>query len=202
MRAAAATATLVALLTVPAASAKTLTRVVALGAGGTSVTLRGLDWSALRVADAVVPKDNRYLLLYPLMERGIPAQPGRFFPAEHVACYSWNRSVAGDCWTLADSLTARLSRLPLLTGPPTVLRSLTVAGRSGNLNSNGAVAIELALARRDLMRPAKSHSKPCVGMSATWTGSDGALRPTHFLSCPKGLWAAGKLYPAGPLLGI
>lgn len=142
------------------------------------------------------------MLLYPLMERGIPAQPGRFFPAEHVACYSWDRSVAGDCWGVADGLATRISQLPLLVGPPTILTSLTVAGKSGNLKSNGAVAIELAFARRDLVRSAKKHSKRCVPLSATWTGSAAAMRPTRFLSCAKGLWAAGKLYPAGPLLGI
>jgi hypothetical protein len=190
------------LLAVPAASAKTLTRVVAVGGHGTSVVLRGFDWSDLRVTAVTVSPEGQYVLVYPRMERGIPAQPGRFFPAEHVACYTWDRSVPGECWNVSDRLASGLSQLPLLAGPPTILTSLTVGGKSGNLKSNGAVAIELALARRDLVRSAKRHSKHCVRIIGTWTGSAAASRPTHFLSCPRGLWAAGKLYPAGPLFGI
>jgi hypothetical protein len=195
MRWAIALAVSVGLLAIPAASAKTLTRVVGVGKGGVSVTVRGVDWSALRVAPVTAAPPGRYVLLYPLMESGVPAEPARYYPAEHVACYSWDRKVAGECWRVADSLGTGLASLPLLDGPPTILTRLVVVHRSRNLESNGAVAIELAFARRDHARAAKKRPKACIQMRAKWTGADADRRPTRFWSCSAGLWAGKKLYP-------
>jgi len=196
MRWAIALAVSVGLLAIPTASAKgQLTKVVGVGRGGVSVTVRGVDWSALRVAPVTAVPDGRYVLLYPLMESGVPAEPARYYPTEQVACYSWDRTVAGECWHVADSLGTGLSSLPLLDGRPTILTRLVVVHRSRKLESSGAVAIELAFARRDHARAAKKRPKACIQMRATWTGADADRRPTRFWSCSAGLWAGKKLYP-------
>src|SRR5438093_565991 len=153
MRRLLAIVSLAVLLAAPA-SAKTLAKLVAVGADGASVEVHGVGWAQLRMEAEAVPAGG-YVLLYPLMERGVPAQPGRFYPASGAACFSWNRSVVGTCWRVADDIAQPLASLPLLTGQPTILASLFASGRSGSLQSNGAVAIELAFGRPRLARAAK-----------------------------------------------
>jgi len=196
-----ATITAAALLAVPAASAKTLTKVVALGAGGMAVELHGLGWDALQTTSGAAPAGG-YVLVYPLMERGIPARPGRFYPVTGTACFSWDRSALGTCGSISDDVARAVADLPLLDGAPTILDGLTVAGRAGRINSNGAVAIELAFARTRAAKAMAKRPSNCLAFAARWTGSEAALRPKRFWSCSAGLWAAGKLYPVGPLAGI
>jgi hypothetical protein len=191
-----------ALLAVPSANAKTLTKVVAVGAGGTSVELRGLGWESLQTSPVDTPPSGGFVLLYPLMEKGIPARPGRFFPDSDVACFSWNRTVVGTCGRLADAVATRLAGLPVLIGEPTVLRSVIVGQRPGIVESNGAVAIELAFNRPQLSRPAPKRPTNCLVLRATWVGAQASTRPTRFRSCGVGLWSRGRLYPAAPLFGI
>lgn len=143
-----------------------------------------------------------FVLLYPLMEKGVPARPARFFPDSGVACSSWDRTVLGACGRLADAVAIRLARLPVLAGEPTVLRSLIVGQRPGIVESNGAVAIELAFNRPQLSRRAPKRPANCLALRATWTGPQASTRPTRFRSCNAGLWSRGRLYPAGPLFGI
>lgn len=195
MRWAVALAAVAALLAVPAASAKMLTKVVVVGADDVSVELQGLDWSALRTTPVTLEPEGGYALVYPLTERGVPAQPGRYYPTAQIACYSWSRAVPGECWRVAETLAARLPGVPLLQGPPTILGRLVVSGRRVAVASNYAVAIELAFARRERVRSLKKRSKECIEIRATWTGPNASLRPKRFWACPKGLWAANKLYP-------
>lgn len=201
MRAALATTLAAALISVPAAPAKVLTKIVAVGAGGVSVELHGLGWAALQTTPSTAPAGG-YVLIYPLMERGIPARPGRFYPTTGTGCFSWDRSTLGTCGSIGEDFARRLAGLPLFDGEPTILTGLTVAGRAGRVNSNGAVAIELAFARTRIAKAMAKRPANCLAIAARWTGDDAALRPRRFWSCPAGLWAAGKLYPAAPLAGI
>jgi hypothetical protein len=184
-----------ALLMVPAADAKVLTKIVAIGAGGSYVELRGLDWSSLRTAPVETAPSEVFVLFYPLMERGLPAEPGRLFPNSGVACFSWDRTVSGSCWRVADGLAAQLGSLAPVVGEPTVLRSLVVRGSPVRVESNGAVAIELAFNRPQLARPAPKRPVNCVTLRARWVGHEAAARPARFWSCPGGLWSRGKIYP-------
>lgn len=202
MRWAVALAVVAGLLAVPAASAKMLTMVVAVGADDVSVELQGFDWSALRTTPVTLEPEGGYALVYPLMERGVPAQPGRYYPAAQIACYSWNRAVPGERWRVAETLAARLPGVRLFQGTPTILASLVVSGRRVTLASNGAVAIELAFARRECARSVKKRSKQCIEIRAVWTGPNASLRPKRFWACPNGVWVANKLYPARSLPGI
>src|SRR5215218_2772692 len=202
MRVALALAIATAFVAVPSAGAKTLTKVVAVGAGGAYVELRGLDWSSLQTSATETVPSGGFVLLYPLMERGMPAQPGRFFPASGVACFSWDRTVLGTCGRLADELAARFSGLPTLSSEPTVLKRLVFGGTAAAIRSNGAVAIELAFNRPQLSRPMPKRPANCVVLRAAWVGPEASTRPTKFRSCQGGLWSRGRLYQVVPLTSI
>ena len=189
----------VTLALVPAASAKELTKVVGIGAGDVSVELRGFDWKALYTVPMRLSPDGAYVLVYPLMERNVAAQPGRFYPQDHVVCFSWDRAALGACYQASERLEAGLAGVPTMEGAPTILKSLKFAGRTKSVNTNGAVAVELAFNRPSAARDAK-RPKVCVSMQATWAGAQASARPVRFCSSAKGLWSARKLYPTGPLL--
>jgi hypothetical protein len=191
-----------ALLAAPSADAKTLTKVVAVGAGGAYVELRGLGWESLQTTPSDTAPSGGFVLLYPLMERSVPARPARFFQDSGVACFSWNRTVLGTCGRLSDEVATRLAGLPVLAGEPTVLRSLIVGQRPGIVESNGAIAIELAFNRPQLSRRAPKRPANCLQLRATWIGPQASTRPTRFRSCGVGIWSRGRLYPAAPLVGI
>jgi hypothetical protein len=202
MRVVLAVAVAAALLAVPTADAKTLTKVVAVGAGGAYVELRGVGWASLQTSPVDSAPSGGFVLLYPVMEHGVPAQPGRFFPGSGVACFSWDRTVLGTCGRLGGELAKRLAGLPTLASEPTVLRSLVVGRTPGRVDSNGAVAIELAFNRPQLSRPAASRPANCLTLRATWVGPKASTRPTRFRSCKRGLWSDGRIYPVGSLSGI
>jgi hypothetical protein len=202
MRVALALVVATAFVAVPGAVAKTLTKIVAVGSGGAYVELRGLDWSSLQTSAADVAPSGGFILLYPLMERGVPAQPARFFPASGIACFSWDRTVLGTCGHIADDIAAQVAALPTLPGEPTVLKSLVVGRTSARLQSNGAVAIELAFNRPQLSRSAPRRPANCVTLRATWLGAEASARPTRFWSCKGGLWSRGRIYPVAPLSSI
>jgi hypothetical protein len=182
-----------------AASAKSLQKIVAIGAHGASTELTGLDWGTWAESPARVSPKGQYVLLYPLMERGIPAQPGRYYPGLHVVCFSADRLFAGRCYGAPAALEAVLAGLPTVARPPAIVKKLVVSGKKRNDWSSGAVAIELAFNRPAL---AKAVPKPdrCRAVRVVWKGPMAASRPARFFACSGGLWAAGKLYPTGPLL--
>jgi hypothetical protein len=193
---------LVCLAAVPSASAKELTKVVAVGANGSSV-LRGLTWSALRPSQwsqhAAQPT-GPFVLVYPLMERGVPAQPGRFYPGAHTVCYSWDRVTAGECFPATSTLETALSGRAAIEAPPAILTRLVVSGHPGSVQTNAGVAIELAFNRPELARRVAKRPKHCAEIGARWAGPEATRRPRLFWACAKGLWTAGKLLPAGRLL--
>lgn len=202
MRIAVALAVAAALLAVPAAAAKTLTKIVAVGAGGAYVELRGLDWPSLNLSPVDVAPSGDYVLLYPLMERSVPARPGRFYPGSGVACFSWDRTVLGTCGRLAEAVGARLGGLPAVRGEPTVLRSLVRARTPARVLSSGAIAIELAFNRPQLSRRMPKRPTNCIGFRATWLGPNAATRPRRFWSCAPGLWTGGRIYPVASLSSL
>jgi hypothetical protein len=195
-----------ALLVAPAAGAKRFTKLVVVGSNGFSTVLRG------SIADPFLPgffSDPReqvepqgpFFLLYPLFDRGVPAQPGRYYPEARVACFSWQRSgpaALADCARVSDVTAQRLDvRLPAVHGEPTTLTRLASKGYVRRLQSNGAVAMELALARWRLARPA-TRPLDCGRsdwVEAAWQGAEAAQRPTRFCLSLLGVWAAGRLYP-------
>jgi len=209
MRWAVAVAAAASLVVVPAASAKSLEKVVAVGAGGASLELGGLDWNGLYGLPARLAPKGRFVLVYPLMEQGIPAEPGRYYSDLHVACFSWNRHVSGSCYSAQALVATRLADLPTLTRPPALLKMLVIRGQRKParsigerkpIRSNGAVAIELAFNRPDLAQPSAVRPAGCWAARAKWSGPNATDRPSRFWTCATGIWSAGKFYPTGPLL--
>lgn len=190
---------LVLMLLPAAASAKDVTAVLVVGANGRSVSL-GRGWSVyddLRPEKSVpVPQPSgTYVLLYPLMEQGLPMEPGRFYPTAGVACWSWS-SHANDCSRIArlPRTWARTRILTWFASKQTRLRSLTWKGARYPVPSNDSVAIELALLRTHSAHPAPASSCRWL-LRARWQGPAAASRPTSLCLRSSGVSTGGRLYP-------
>jgi hypothetical protein len=190
---------LVAVLVPAAASAKDVTAVLVVAANGRSVSLRR-GWSVYgdlrpEQATSVQRPGGSYLLLYPLMEEGLPMEPGRYYASAGVACWSWGRGV-GDCFAVArlPETWSRTERLRAFHSEQTRLRSLTWRGAHYTVPSNDSVAVELALLRRHAARPAPTT--PCRWrLHARWRGPAAANRPTSLCLRGSGVSTGGRLYP-------
>lgn len=191
---------LAAALLLPASgSAKQVTAVLAVGADGRSVDVGG-GWPLLNEMRPVnrsvaAPSGGSYLLLYPLMEGALPMQPGRFYPAAATACWSWTLALEG-CLGLG-ALSApwdRISGLTMFSDEPTTLKTLSHAGGRYEIPSNGSVAIELALLRAPLSRPAP-QARCRWRLDARWQGPVAASRPRSLCLRAQGVSAGGRLYP-------
>jgi hypothetical protein len=190
---------LVAVLLPAAASAKEVTKVLVVGANGRSANL-GSGWSVygdLRSESAtpVSRPHGSYLLVYPLMEEGLPMEPGRFYPTAGVACWSWSPHVS-DC--------SRIARLPKtwehtrsltwFASEQTRLRSLMHQGARYTVPSNYSVAVELALLRAQAARPAP-RSACQWPLETRWQGPSAASMPTSLCLRGNGVSTGGRLYP-------
>jgi hypothetical protein len=186
------------LIATPVGSGKSLEKIVAVGAHGASTEITGLDFGAWAESPARVSPKGRFVLLYPLMDGNVPAMPGRYYPSLHVICFSADRLFAGRCYWPPAPLESGLTGIPTVARPPAIVKRLFVGGKKRNDWSSGAIAIELAFNRPAL---AKAAPRPhhCRAVRVVWRGSAAASRPTRLLACSSGIWAAGKLYPAGPL---
>ena len=189
-----------ALLLFPAAaSAKDITKMLVVGANGRSVDL-GSGWSVYddfrpERAGSVSQPRGSYVLLYPLMEEGLPMEPGRFYPAAGVACWSWSLR-ASDCFRIArlPKTWGQARGLTWFAAEQTRLRSLTWKGSHYPVPSNYSVAIELALLRTRAALPAPAL--PCGWrMHAQWQGPGAASRPTSLCLRGNGVSTGGRLYP-------
>ncbi len=136
-----------------------------------------------------------YVKIYLLGPGGFPAIPGRFYPATRALCFSWNQAVVPDsCGRLGPRrrLLAASQRLTLFHGRPTTLTTLRPGG-----TDNLATALELAFDRYRASRSARRPSR-CLPFVAGWHGPQAARRPSQICVSPGGVYARGRLYPAGP----
>jgi hypothetical protein len=182
------------------AEAKQFTRLVAVGDRGRSVAFQGQQFAPWNLAPGridVLPT-GPYLLLYPMFDRAFVGEPGRYYPAQRIACFSWNRAVVGDCGPVSAERPASLDAagVPRLTQEPTILSRLWVFGREGRVESNGAVAIELAFNRWRLALRRPHRPPDCSPVRARWSGPAAASRPNRFCLAIRGVWSRGRLYPA------
>ncbi len=183
------------------------------GAGGPFERLLGVGaggkWRAIRLAPAGrrsdaplltggrrVPRPARgYVRLFPTIG-GLPGIPGRYYPDEHVLCWSW-RQPDRDCWRAGASaarLLAPLARLPRWSQEPTVLAELRYRGRRVRpAFSNLLVALELAFQRG--AAPVEKVPADAIRFSGRWRGPAAAARPRRFALGPAGAYSGGLLYP-------
>jgi len=184
------------LLAAPAAQAKSLTKIVVVGSKGTTAELTGFrleDWAS---SPARVAPKGSFLLVYPVIDQDIVAQPGRYYAEQHALCFSWDRRYAGRCYWAPTRFESNVSQFSLLAKPLPFIKRISVEGKAKNDWSNGAVAIELAFNRASLARVAERPRK-CSAVRVRWSA---AGRPNRFWACRDAIWAAGKLYPSGRLL--
>jgi hypothetical protein len=135
-----------------------------------------------------------YVKIYPLGPGGFPAIPGRFYPSTRALCFSWTQRVAaGSCGRLGlpRHLLATSRRLARFRARPTVLTAL----RPGS-TVNFLAALQLAFDRDGASRPAHRPER-CLPFVAGWAGPRAAQRPSHICVCRQGLYARGRIYPAG-----
>jgi hypothetical protein len=187
-----------ALMLCSAADAKELTKVLVVGANGHAVDLGG-SWAILRQMhplNATAPKPSgEYVLVYPLMEKGLPMEPGRYFPAERVACWSWTMA-RGECVSVAQLPEgwSATSALTSFSAEPTTLVALRHNRARYTVPSNFTIAVELALLRTDNVRPAP-HARCAWLVRAQWRGPEAAVRPASLCVRVNGVSARGRLYP-------
>jgi hypothetical protein len=145
---------------------------------------------------ATLPPPNApYVLVYPLMEQGVPMRPGRWYPAEQLLCSGWRTGVEAGCLH-APSLRGLLGT-GIATGlfhqRPTLLSRLTRQRTSLGADGNEATAIEMSLNQSG--RPA-SQPAGCVPFTARWTGPQAASKPGSFcVARTGGIFVGGRVYP-------
>jgi hypothetical protein len=174
-------------------------RVVGVGADGEWRTI-ALDRSGPRSESvlsgrAVAVPTGGYVRVYPFTG-GLPAVPGRFYPAARVLCLYWHEPVS-NCSRLGDAgmrLLSRLDRLPLLERPPTApvavrYRSHVLRYADGNIFA----ALELALERRGLART--SLPPHAIALRVSWRGPSASDRPGRLFMTPTGVYASHRLFP-------
>jgi hypothetical protein len=181
-----------------AASAKEVTQILVVGANGRTVELGG-GWSTyMRLHPLNAPADKPrgdYVLIYPLMEEGLPMQPARYFPKAQVACWSWtmDRSECVSVSQLPETWSAT-SVLTSFSVSPTTLARLTHPGTKYSIPSNVTVALELSLARTTEAR--RAPNAPCRWkLRAKWRGPAASVRPKSLCLRVNGVSARGRLYP-------
>ena len=181
------------------AQAKRVTKTYVVGADGASVAIRGEVFVMRDFAPAAESAPmGPFYLVYPVMEADVPIQPGRYFPAARVACFSWDRVRLGTCVRVSDDGVAQLNvarSLRVFTHEPTTLSRVVIGKRRQHSLGNHTIAIELAFDRSRSARPAK-RPHLCVPVRAGWRGPQAGRRPQRFCVGEAGIWHAGRLYPA------
>jgi hypothetical protein len=179
--------------------------VVVVGSDGHSITIEperavlGVMLYHPASAYNVRPRPTRprggYVKLYPLGPGGLPAIPGRIYPLTGALCFSWNEAVApkrcgrlGRPRRLLDAARHRA----LFHGRPTVLTGLR-PGATGNLLAALEMAFDRCRSSRLARRPAR-----CRPFVASWDGPLSTQRPSLVCLSRRGIYARGRLYPAGP----
>jgi len=174
-------------------------RIVGVGAQGASAAIK-LDQTGPR-SDSVIGgrvvavPSGGYVRIYPFIG-GLPAIPGRFYPAAHVVCLYWHEP-ASNCSRLGPAGTRLLTpfaELPLRRDAPTT--PVAVRYRSRLLryaNGNIFVALELALERKASSR--SSAPRNATPLTVTWRGPNAAHRPRRLFLTPIGVYTPKRLFP-------
>jgi hypothetical protein len=189
-----------ALVSVPRAVAGgSFERIVGVGANRawTAINLNqtGPRSDAVLGGRAVTVPSGGYVRIYPFIG-GLPAIPGRFYPAAHVLCLYWHEP-ASNCSRLGPAgtrLLAPLAGLPLHRRPPTT--PITVRYRSRPLryaDGNIFAALELALERHAQAR--SSVPGNAIALTVSWRGPDAASRPRQLFLTPIGVYTPARLFP-------
>jgi hypothetical protein len=189
-----------ALVPVPGAVAGgSFERILGIGAKGAWTAIK-LDQTGPRSDSviggrAVAVPSGGYVRIYPFVG-GLPAVPGRFYPAAHVVCLYWHEP-ASNCSRLGAAgtrLLAPFADLPLRREAPTT--SVAVRYRSRLLrfaNGNIFAALELALERKAL--PRSSAPRNAIMLTVTWRGPHAAHRPRQLFLTPIGAYTPKRLFP-------
>jgi hypothetical protein len=192
------------LITAAPADAKDVASIVVVGSDGRSIEI-GPERAVLAVmlyhpasVYNVRPKLAKprggYVRIYPLGPRGLPAIPGRFYPATRALCFGWNQALAPRSCGRGERprrLLTASRRLAHFHGRSTILAVLDPGG-----SANLFTALELAF---DRYRSARKAPRPaqCLPFVATWFGARAAQRPRRICVSRRGIYAGGWLYPAG-----
>jgi hypothetical protein len=145
--------------------------------------------------ELVAPPHERYVLAVPTMSDGLPARPGRWYPASHTYCSGWRSGVEAGC-AVAPALAGFLgngSRTGMFAHEPVRIVALRRGGAPLPVNDNRTWAIATAL-----QQPGRRAARPaeCTAFSARWSA---AGRPASLCVAPSGgVYAGGKLYPLPP----
>ena len=189
------------------AAAKDVAALAVVGSDGRSITIEperavlGVMLYHPASVYNVRPRPTRprggYVKLYPLGPGGFPAIPGRFYPLTGALCFSWNQAVVPDsCGRLGPPrrLLTVSRRLQPFHGRPTVLTLLRPGG-----TVNLVAALQLAF---DRYRASRSAERParCLPFVVGWSGPRSAQRPSRLCVSRRGMYAQGRLYPAGRAL--
>jgi hypothetical protein len=188
------------------ASAKGVATLVVVGSDGRSITIHP-EQAVLAVmlyspasvynrrSEPTIPRGG-YVKIYPLGSGGFPAITGRFYPATRALCFAWDQATVPACGRLGvpHRLLGAARRLSLFHGRPTTLSSRR-PGSTGNLSA----ALELAFDRH---RASYSAGRPlhCLAFVVVWNGPQAPQRPSRFCVSRRGVYARGRLYPAGPAI--
>ena len=182
-----------------AASAKQVTKILVVGANGRSVNIGG-GWSLYeqlrpQAGVSVATPSGPYILVYPLMENGLPMEPGRYYTGAQVGCWSWSLD-RNACFAIGrlPAAWSRTQTLTSFTSEPTTLASLSHRGVRYTVPSNGSVAVELALLRTRTAR--RAPRTPCAWrVDAEWQGPAAASRSTPLCLRANGVSSGARLYP-------
>lgn len=184
-------------------------------AGGPFARLIGVgeegEWREIRLAakgpqsDASLFRGGRrmalptsgYVRLFPTIG-GLPGIPGRYYPADHVLCWS-RRQPDRDCWranATAVRLLSPLASLRRRRQTPTVLAELRHRGQLVRpALANLRVGLELGFARRGV--PAATIPPTALRFTGRWRGPEAGLRPRRFALGPLGVYSGGLLHRLG-----
>ena len=171
---------------------------VFVGADGSIVHVAGGDRLMRAGRASAVPRSG-YLLVYPLLQSGLPAGTGRYYPAVRVACFTVFRVSRNlPCYRASRFLQTQLgrgARLPRFTRAPTTIVRLLRNGVVQGLNPVAGPTFELAFASWANARPAASPDSCPLTYAATWKGPDAVARPKTFCLTPDGVFANSRVYP-------
>jgi hypothetical protein len=192
---------LLALSAAPDAAAKEFAALVIVGADGASRTSRPGPTALDNLFDGPTTPTVKggFVRVYPLGPTGHVGVPGRFYPATGALCFSWDQAAAPrSCHRPPMALRQLMRRgnVALFSHGGPTLAKLESPRVKAAVVVQLRVAFELAFDRGRLARRAATPTR-CIPFAGTWRGTTGAPRSGHFCLSPRGVHAAGLLYPLG-----